>query len=140
MFGEMGWGRGLCGGPGKRVDGAFPGRPPSFRHQRRQVDDCSPGRGRMTHEGRTRGGTFHGETNRCRESQSWTTVCSGVPERDGKDQGKDILKQANSCWFARPRGLATSGANLYPPGVWFADAMTYSSGVTFVFEEKSERT
>ena len=31
--------RGLCGGPGKRVDGAFPGRPPQgFRHQRRPVD------------------------------------------------------------------------------------------------------
>ena len=28
--------------------------------------------------------------------------------------------------------LATSGANLYPPGVWFADAMTSFSGVTFV--------
>ena len=38
-------GRGLCGGPGKRVDGVFPGRPQSFRHQRRPVDDCSPGRG-----------------------------------------------------------------------------------------------
>ena len=38
-----GGGRGLCGGPGKRVDGVFPGRPQSFRHQRRPVDDCSPG-------------------------------------------------------------------------------------------------
>ena len=28
--------------------------------------------------------------------------------------------------------LATSGANLYPPGVWFADATTSFSGVTFV--------
>ena len=26
----------------------------------------------------------------------------------------------------------TSGANLYPPGVWFADVMTPFSGVTFV--------
>ena len=30
----IGGGRGLCGGPGKRVDGVFPGRPQSFRHQR----------------------------------------------------------------------------------------------------------
>ena len=37
MFGEMVGGRGLCGGPGKRVDGVFPGRPQSFRHQRRPV-------------------------------------------------------------------------------------------------------
>ena len=28
---------------------------------------------------------------------------------------------------------------LYPPGVWFADAMTSSLSVTFVFKEKSER-
>ena len=32
--------RGLCGRPGKRVDGVFPGRSQSFRHQRRPVDDC----------------------------------------------------------------------------------------------------
>ena len=31
----------MCGGAGKRVDGVFPGRPQSFRHQRRPVDDCS---------------------------------------------------------------------------------------------------
>ena len=42
---RIGGGRGLCGGAGKRVDGVFPGRPQSFRHQRRPVDDCSPGRG-----------------------------------------------------------------------------------------------
>ena len=29
-----GGGRGLCRRPGKRVDGVFPGRPQSFRHQR----------------------------------------------------------------------------------------------------------
>ena len=27
---RIGGGRGLCGGPGKRVDGVFPGRPQSF--------------------------------------------------------------------------------------------------------------
>ena len=42
-----GGGRGLCGGPGKRVDGVFPRRSQIFRHQRRPVDDCSPGRGVM---------------------------------------------------------------------------------------------
>ena len=39
---RIGGGRGLCGRPGKRVDGVFLGRPQSFRHQRRPVDDCSP--------------------------------------------------------------------------------------------------
>ena len=65
-----GRGRGLCGGPGKRVDGVFSGRPQSFRHQRRPpVDDCSLGRGRMAQNGRTRGGTFHGKMDRCRKKQ-----------------------------------------------------------------------
>ena len=54
MFGELiGGGRGLCGGPGKRVDGAFPGRPQSFRHQRRPVDNCSPDGGGMAQNGET---------------------------------------------------------------------------------------
>ena len=97
MFGEMGGGCGLCGGPGKRVDGVFPGRPQSFRPQRRPVDDCSPGRGGMVKNGRTRGGTFHGAMDRCREIQGWTTACSCMPERDGKDQREDRPKQAGSC-------------------------------------------
>ena len=79
----------------------------------------------MAQNGRTRGGTFHGEMNRCRENQGWTTACSGMPERDGKNQEEDSPKQAGSCWFARPCWLATSGANLYPPGVWFTDAMAF---------------
>ena len=91
-------GRELCGGPGKRVDGVFPGRPRSFRHQRRPANNCSPGRGGMAQKG----GTFHGEMDHCRGSQGWTTACSGMPKRDGKDQGEDSPKQAGSCWFARP--------------------------------------
>ena len=81
-----GRGRGLCAGAGKRllVDGVFPERPQSFRHHRRQVNNCSPGRGGMTQSRRTRGGTFHGEMDRCRESQGWTTACGAMPERDGR--------------------------------------------------------
>ena len=93
---------GLCGGPGKIVDGVFPGRPQSFRHQRRPVDDCSPGRGGMAQNGGPRGGTFHLEMDRCVGSQDWATTCSSMPERDGKDHGDDSPKQTNSCWFARP--------------------------------------
>ena len=107
MFGEFDGGRGLRGGPGKISDWwVFPGRPQSFRHQRRPVDNCSPGRGGMTQDGETRGGTFHGEMDRCRESQGWTTACRHavvicLPKRNGKDQGEDIQKQVVSCWFAR---------------------------------------
>ena len=85
-----GGGRGLCGGAGKRVDGVFPGRPQSFRHQRRPADDCSLGRGGMAQNGRTRGGIFRGEMDRCRENQGWTTACGSMPERDGKNQEDDI--------------------------------------------------
>ena len=59
--------RGLCGRPGKRVDLVSPGRRQSFRDQRRPVDDCSPGRGGMAQSGGTRGGTFHGKMDRCKE-------------------------------------------------------------------------
>ena len=69
----------------------------------------------MAQNSGTRAGTFHGEMDRCRESQGWTTACNRMSERDGKDQGEDSPKQAGSCWFARPCRLATSGA--------FADAM-----------------
>ena len=48
----------------------------------------------MAQDGRTRGGTFHGKMDRCRESQGWTTACSSLPEHVGKDQGEDSPKQS----------------------------------------------
>ena len=102
MFGELVGGTDCVGGPGKRVDGVFPGRPQNFRHQRRPVDDYSPGREGMAQNGGTRGATHHDEMDRCRGNQGWTKACSRMPEGDAKDQGEDILKQAGSCWFARP--------------------------------------
>ena len=93
--------RGLRKDPEKGVDGVSPERPQSFRYQRRPVDDCSPGRGGVTQEGGARGETFHGEMGRWRENQGWTTACSSIPKRDGKDQGQDSSKQVCSCWFAR---------------------------------------
>ena len=102
MFGEIVGGAGCVEGAGKRVDGVFPGRSQRFRHQRRPVDECSPGRGGMAQNGRTRAGPFHGEMDRYRENQGWTTACSGMLEPDGKNQEEDSPKQAGSCWFARP--------------------------------------
>ena len=88
------------------MDGVFPELSQSIRHQRRPVDDCSPRRGGIAQSGRTKGGTFHGKMDRCKENQGLnqgrTTACSGMPERDGKDQEEDSPKQAGSCWFARP--------------------------------------
>ena len=114
------------------MDGVFSGRRQSFQHHRQPVEDCSPGRGEIAQDGGIRSGTFHGEMNRCSESQGWTTACSTMPESDGKGQEEDIPKQEASCWFARHSLLATSGANLYPPGVWFADVMSSFSGIIFV--------
>ena len=45
---------------------------------------------------------FMAKLTLCRESQGWTMVFSGMPERDEKDQGEDNPKLADSCWFARP--------------------------------------
>ena len=84
-------------------------------------------------EGRTRGGTSHGETNRCSDNQGWNTVYNSIFERDREDQGKDSPKQACSCWFARHFQEATSGANLYPPGVLFADVIFRVSCTIAVF-------
>ena len=42
MFGGLAGGAVCVGGLGKIVDGVFPGRPQSLRHQRRPMDDCSP--------------------------------------------------------------------------------------------------
>ena len=36
------------------------------------------------------------------KNQGWTPACSGMPGRDGKDQGEDSPQQAGSRWFARP--------------------------------------
>ena len=83
----------------------------------------------MAQDGRTGRRTFHGGMDRCSESQGWTTACSRMPERDGKYQGEDNPKQTGSYWFVRHCRLATSGVNLYPPGVWFADVMSPFSGV-----------
>ena len=67
-----------------------------------QLTTAAQGRGGMAQNGGTRGGTFHGEMDRCRESRGWTTACGRMAVRDGKDQGEDSLKQAGLCSFARP--------------------------------------
>ena len=88
------------------------------------IDDCSPGRGGMTQNGKTRGGIFHGQIDRCRENQGWTTACSGMPERDGRPR-RGQPKASGLVLIRSPLltiiATSPSGANLYPPGVWFAD-------------------
>ena len=80
---RIGGERGLCGGSVKIVDRVFPGRPQSFRHQRRPVDDCSPGRGGMAQNGGIRGGTFHVKMDRCtaEEARAGLQLCPNVTGR-----------------------------------------------------------
>ena len=45
------------------------------RRTKERIAQSSSRRGEMAQNGRTRGGTFHGEMDRCRENQGWTTAC-----------------------------------------------------------------
>ena len=82
---KIGGGRGLRGGAGTILDWVFPERPQSFRYQRQPANDCSPGEWRET--AKQGAGRFNVEMDRYRESLVWTTACSRMTERDGKDQG-----------------------------------------------------
>ena len=65
----------------------------AFRIDADQGTTASPERGEKAQNGGTRGGTFHGVMDQhCRQNQGWITVCSSMPERDGKDQVEDIPK------------------------------------------------
>ena len=107
MFGELVGGAGCVGGQEKGwIIGCFLADFRSFRHQRQPVDDCSPGRGGMAQDGGTGGGTFHGEMNRCRESQAglWhAVVCPNVTGRT-----KDRITQSK---LARAGSLALVNYN-----------------------------
>ena len=66
------------------MDGVFPGRPQSFRYQRRPVDDCSPGRGGMAQNGGTRGGTFMAKwiaTEETKAGLRHAVICPNVTGR-----------------------------------------------------------
>ena len=102
MFGEMVGGAGCVGEQEKKWMGCFVVDLIAFGINADQWTTAVQDEGEMAQNGRTRGRTFHGEMDRCRESQGWTTVCSGMPEHDRKDQGEDSPKQAGSCWIARP--------------------------------------
>ena len=92
MVGEIVGGAGCLGGQDKEWMGCLLDNPRAFGIN---VDQAK------AQDGGPRGGRFHGETDRFRESQGWTTACSTMPERDRKDQGEDGPKQASTCWFTR---------------------------------------
>ena len=51
----------------------------------------------MAQDGGARSRTFHDEIDCRREKQGWTTACSSMPDRDGKDQREDSSKHASLC-------------------------------------------
>ena len=77
-------GCGFRGGTRERMDGVSSGRPPSFRHPPRQVDDRSPGRGGMAQDGKTRGNFFMTKwiaAERARAALRHAVICPNVTER-----------------------------------------------------------
>ena len=118
MFGEMVGGAGCVGATKKNgwgvsltISELSTSTPTSGRLQPRTRGNGS--------ERQNKGRNISWQNGSLQRNQGWTTACSGMPEIDRKDQEEDSPKQAGSCWFARPCGLATSGANLYPMGVSF---------------------
>ena len=105
-------GRELCGGPGKRVDGVFPGRPQSFRHQRRPANDCSPGRG----EWRRRAEHFMAKWITAEEARAGlrhAVVCPNVTGRTKERIGQSKRARAGSLaldyYSHKWRELVSSG-------------------------------
>ena len=102
MFGEMVGGTGCVGGQEKEWMGCFLDDLRAFGINADLWTTAAQDEGEWCRTAGKRGETFHGEMDRCRESQGWTTTCCGMPEREGKNQEEDSPKQAGSCWFARP--------------------------------------
>ena len=90
---RIGGGRGLRGRAGKRVD-ALRGRPQSFRHQRRPVDDCSPGQAEIAQDGGTRGGTFHDEMDHCTAEKVRVGLRHAVVRPNVTGRTKDRISQS----------------------------------------------
>ena len=93
MFGELVGGAGCVGGQEKEWMGFFLDELRAFDINADQWTTAAPDE-RELYRMAEQGATSHGEMGRCRESQSWTTAGSSMPERDGKDQGEDSPEQA----------------------------------------------
>ena len=70
----------------------------------------------MAQDGGARDGTFHGEMDRCRESQGWTTTCSSMSERDGKSQGDDSSKGSVLVLVRSPYSISHKWRELVSSG------------------------
>ena len=93
------------------------------------MDDCSPVRAGIVEDGGTRGGAFHGEMDRCRESYRaglrHAVVCPNVTGRT-----KERIAQ---CKRARAGCLALVDKPPVARTCILRVLMTFFFGVTFVF-------
>ena len=118
------------------MDGVFPGQSQSFRHQRRPVDDCSPGRGGMAQNGRKQGAEHYNimakwiPAEKAKAGLQHAVVCPNVTGRTKKRIAQSKWASAGSLalvdkpqvartWFLMAFGLQMS---------WHLSL----SGVTFV--------
>ena len=102
---RVGAGRGLCGGQEKEWMGCFlDDLTQSFRHhQRRPVDDCSPGRGGMEQNGGTSGGAFHGEMVAAEKAKARLRRAVVCPNMTGRTKQRTAQsKRARAGSFALP--------------------------------------
>ena len=96
MVGEMVGGAGCVGGQEKEWMGCFLDLR-AFGINVDQWTTAAQDEGGMAQNG----GTFHGKMDRRRKNQGWTTACSGMPERDGKDQREDTSSKASGLVLLR---------------------------------------
>ena len=77
-------GRGLRGGPGKKVDGVyFLDDLRAFGINADQWTTAAQDEGGWRRTAGKGAEHFMAKIDRCRGSQGWTTACSSMPERDG---------------------------------------------------------
>ena len=95
MFGEMMGGAGCVGGQEKRWVGYFLDDLRAFGINADQLTTAAQD------EGEWRRTAEHGAEHfmakwiaGCRKNQGWTTACSGIPERDGKERTKERIAQS----------------------------------------------
>ena len=92
MFGEMVGGVGCVGGQEKECMGCFLDDLRAFGINADQWTTAAQDEGKWRRTAEQGAEHFMAK---------WIAAEKTRPERDGKDQGEVILKQAGSCWFAR---------------------------------------
>ena len=102
MFGEMVGGAGCVGGQEKEWMGCFLDDLRAFGIDADQWTTAAQDEGEWCRTAEQGVEHFMAKWIAAEKTKGWTTACSSMPERDGKDQGEDRPKQAGSCWFARP--------------------------------------